>query len=113
MSTETELVLRQQKLLKRSAELRASIADQAVVLEAPFGIADRVHAAALWAWRERVGLIGGTAVAIVLLRPRRVWKLARFGWRAWRRTRRVQAWLLAAGLMSPGRASSGAAPASG
>lgn len=112
MSAGTELALRQQQLLGRSAELRTSIADQAVVLEAPFAIADRVHAAVRWAWRERVGLIGGTAVVIVLLRPRRVWKLARFGWWAWRRTRRVQSWLMAAGLARRGTFSD-AAPASG
>lgn len=112
MNAETELALRQQRLLMRSAGLRTSIADQAVVLEAPFAIADWVHAAACWAWRERVALIGGTTVVLVLLRPRRVWKLARFGWRAWRRAQRVQAWMLAAGL-APGRTFSDAAPASG
>ena len=107
MSAETELALRQQRLLMRSAALRASIADQAVVLEAPFALADRVHAAGRWAWRERFALIGGTVVAVVVLRPRRVWKLARFGWWAWRRTRRVQAWLLAAGLVAgPGATTS-------
>ncbi len=98
MNAETELALRQQQLLIRSAALRASLVDQSVVLEAPFALADRVHAAGRWVWRERFALIGGTAVAIVVLRPRRVWKLARFCWWAWRRTRRVQAWLLAAGL---------------
>lgn len=113
MSAETELALRQQRLLMRSAALRASIADQAVVLETPFAIADRVHAGARWAWRERIALIGGAAVVLVLLRPRRVWKLARFGWRAWRRAQRVQAWMLAAGLVAGWRTSSDAAPASG
>lgn len=109
MSAETELALRQQRLLLRSAALRASIVDQAVVLEAPFALADRVHAAGRWVWRERFALIGGAAVAIIVLRPRRVLKLAWFGWWAWRRTRRVQAWLLAAGLA----ASAGAAASRG
>jgi hypothetical protein len=100
VNAETELALRQQQLLMRSAALRASLVDQSVVLEAPFELADRMHAAGRWVWRERFALIGGTAVAIVVLRPRRVWKLARFGWWAWRRARRMQAWLLAAGLVA-------------
>lgn len=100
MSAGAELALRQQQLLLRSAALRASIADQAVVLEAPFAIADRVHAAARWVWRERVALIGGTVVTVVLLRPSRAFRLARFGWRAWRRAQQVRAWLLAAGLVA-------------
>lgn len=98
MSAETELALRQRQLLMRSAALRASIADQAVVLDAPFAIADRVNTGARWVWRERIVLIGGAAVVLLLLRPRRVLRLARFGWWAWRKTRRVQAWLIASGL---------------
>ena len=98
MSAESELALRQQQLLIRSAALRASIADQAVVLEAPFAFADRVRAAAHWAWRQRVALIGGAAVVVIVMRPRRAWRLARFGWSAWRRTQRAKAWLVAAGL---------------
>lgn len=107
MSTEAELASRQQRLLARSAALRASIAAQAVVLEAPLAVADRVRSAARWAWRERLVLIGGTAVVVVLLRPRRVWKLVRVGWWAWRRTRRVQAWLHAAGGAAGAPASRG------
>lgn len=98
MSAETELALRQQRLLMRSAALRASIAEQSVVLDAPFAIADRVHAGARWAWRERVALIGGAVVVLLVLRPRRVWRLATFGLWAWRKQHRVQAWLKAAGI---------------
>ena len=97
MSTDAELALRQRRLLARSAALRASIAEQAVVFEAPLAVADRVRSAASWAWRERFALMSGTAVVVLLLRPRRVWKFARLGWWAWRRTRRVQAWLRATG----------------
>ncbi len=98
MSAESELALRQQQLLLRSAALRASIGDQALVLEAPFAFADRVRAAARWAWRHRVALIGGAAVVVIVMRPRRAWRLVRFGWSAWRRTQLMKAWLLAAGL---------------
>lgn len=98
MSAETELTLRQQRLLRRSAALRASIAEQSMVLEAPFAIADRVHAGARWAWRERVALIGGGVVVLLVLRPRRVWRLASFSLWLWRKRRRAQAWLAAAGI---------------
>lgn len=93
MSAESELALRQERLLMRSAALRTSLAEQAVVLEAPFAVADRVHAAARWAWHERLALIGTGSVVLVLLRPRRVFRIARLGFRTWRRVLRVQAWL--------------------
>lgn len=111
MSAETELALRQQRLLLRSAALRASIAEQAVVLEAPLAIADRVHDAARWAWRERFALIGGAAVVVVVLRPRRALRVARLAWWAWRKTRRVNAWLRTAGLAAGTPATNGARPA--
>ncbi|HMN75246.1 MAG TPA: YqjK family protein [Burkholderiaceae bacterium] len=113
MSAETELALRQERLLARSAALRASIAEQSAVLDVPFAFADRVHAGARWAWRERVVLVGGTVVVLLVLRPRRVWRLASFGLWAWRRKRRVQAWLAAAGIApNAGRpASHGSNPA--
>lgn len=100
MSTEAELVLRQERLLARSAALRASFAEQAVALEAPFALADRIHAAARWAWHERVVLIGAGVVVFVVLRPRRVFAVVRVGWRTWRRTLRARAWLRAAGLLA-------------
>jgi hypothetical protein len=49
MNAETDLALRQGRLLMRSAALRASIAEQSAVLVRPFAIADRVHAGARWA----------------------------------------------------------------
>lgn len=99
MSTEAELALRQQRLLARSAALRASFAEQAMVLDAPFAIADRVHDAACWAWQERMALIGAGTVVFVLLRPRRVFGIVRLGFRTWRRTLRARSWLRAASAL--------------
>ena len=103
---ESELALRRQLLLTRSAALRATLAEQAVVLEAPLAAADRVHAGARWLVRQRGWILGGVVVVLVL-RPRRAWRWARFGWWLWRSARRAQPWLAAAGLIAPQGASSG------
>lgn len=97
---EESLALRQQRLLMRSAALRVSLAEQSVLLEAPFAAADRVHGGARWLVRHRHWLVGG-AVVVLVVRPRRALRLMRWGWWAWRSTRRVQSWLFAAGLMPP------------
>lgn len=101
MIRQTELELRQQRLLRRSAALRASIAEQSAVFETPFAVADRIHAGARWAWRERVALIGGATVVMIVLRPRRIWKLAGLALWVWRRKRRLRRWLTAAGIAPP------------
>jgi hypothetical protein len=102
---EAELALRRQRLLMRSAALRATFAEQAVVLEAPLAAADRVHAGVRWLIRYRGWVMGGVVVVLVV-RPRRAWRLLRLGWWLWRSARRVQPWLVAAGLIAPLAASS-------
>ena len=69
---------------------------------APLAVADRVHAGARWIVRHRDWVVGGVVVVLVM-RPRRAWRLLRFGWWVWRSARRAQAWLSAAGLHGPGR----------
>ena len=88
---EFELALRQQRLLLRSEALRDAIATQATVLDAPFAAADRVRAAARWLDAHRTWVFGA-AVVFVVLRPRRAWRIARFGWWLWRAKRRAQTW---------------------
>jgi hypothetical protein len=100
-SREADLALRRQRLLARSAALRASLAEQSVLLETPLAVADRVHAGARWIARHRDWVAGGVIVVLVM-RPRRAWRLVRSGWWVWRSARRAQAWLSAAGLMAPG-----------
>lgn len=95
-----ELALRRQRLLLRSAALRSALAEQSVVLEAPLAVADRVHAGVRWLGRHRDWWVGG-ALVVLVVRPRRAWRMLRFGWWAWRSARRAQVWLSAAGLMEP------------
>jgi len=99
-SREFELALRQQRLLMRSAALRSALGEQSVLLESPLAVADRVHAGARWLGRHREWWVGGVVVLLVV-RPRRAWRVLRFGWWAWRSARRARAWLSAAGLMAP------------
>jgi hypothetical protein len=104
-AAEHDLALRRQILLARSAALRAALAEQAGVLEAPLAVADRVHAGFRWLVRYRGWVLGG-AVVVLVWRPRRAWLLLRWGWWLWRSARRVQPWLAAAGLVAPPSAAS-------
>lgn len=95
-----DLALRRQRLLLRSSALRDSLAEQSIVLGPPLAAADRAQAAAQWLYRQRGWLIGGVVVVLVL-RPRRAWRLLSAGWWLWRTARRLQPWLVATGLMAP------------
>jgi len=99
---EGELALRRQRVLMRSAALRASLAEQSLVLQAPLAVADVVRDAGRWLYRER-GWVAGGIVVVLVVRPRRAWRVLRFGWWLWRSARRVQPWLVAAGLIAPAR----------
>jgi YqjK-like protein len=101
---EFDLALRRERLLMRSAALRSALADQSVLLETPLAVADRVNAGARWLYRQRGWVAGGVAVVLVV-RPRRAWRLLCLGWWAWRHARRAQGWLAAAGLLAPAGAS--------
>jgi len=83
---------RQQQLLQRSAELRGDVAQAWLRLQAPLGIADQVHAGWLWLRRHPELPLAGM-LALVVLRPRRVWRWGGRLWWLWRRWRRVQRWL--------------------
>ncbi len=97
---EVELALRRQRLQSRSAALRASLAEQSVLLEVPLAAADRVHVGARWLYHQRSWLLGG-AVVVLVVRPRRAWRMMRFGWWLWHSARRAQTWLSAVGLLMP------------
>jgi YqjK-like protein len=99
--TEAEfaLALRQQRLLLRSEALRGTIALQAQVLEAPFATADQVRAIAAWVYAQRVWF-AGAAVVVLVVRPRRAWRVARFAWWLWRSARRARGWLAVASLLA-------------
>jgi len=85
-----ELLLRQQQLLTRSAELRLELAQRAQVLTKPLAMADRARELVHWlasnpAWPA------GAALALIVLRPRRalVWGgRLWWGWQSYRQARR-------------------------
>jgi len=95
-----ELALRRQRLQLRSAALRDALAEQSIVLGPPLAAADRAQAGAQWLYRQRGWLMAGVVVVLVL-RPRRAWRLFSAGWWLWRTARRLQPWLVAAGLTAP------------
>lgn len=89
------LAERQQRLLERSAALRAGLGADLAALQTPLAIADQARDAAGWLRRHRELLIGGAAL-IALLRPRRTLRWAARGWGLWRVVRRFQPWLMVA-----------------
>lgn len=77
---ERELALRRERLLVRSAQLRASIAQESKTLVAPLAVADQTLAAARWLIRNPQWPLGALAVWIVF-RPRRALRwAARLSW---------------------------------
>lgn len=83
---------RQQRLLARSAALRAGIGAELARLETPFGVAD--HARHGWHWlaghRQTVAI--GLALW-VLFRPRRAVRWGLRAWGLWQALRRWRPWL--------------------
>lgn len=100
MRTEAEfaLALRQQRLLLRSEAVRASIATEARVLGAPLALADQGRALAQWLYARRLW-VGAGLLCVLIVRPRRAWRIASTAWWLWRSALRVRRWLVAAGLM--------------
>ena len=85
-----DLQARQNRLLLRSASLRAQARAQLQQLQPAFNLGDRVVGAAMWLRRNPVYLAGGLLL-LVAFKPRkslralgRVWSL----WRSWQGARR-------------------------
>ncbi len=85
----SDLLLRQQLLLRRSQELRLSLADQVMVLERPLAAVDAVQRGLRWLYAHPLVPLGALAL-LVALRPSRairwtgrIWWL----WQTWRRVR--------------------------
>ena len=93
---DAELLLRRQLLLARSAALRVALAEDGAVLERPLATADRFRAGARWLHRRRDWVAVG-ALVVLVLRPRRAWRLVRLSWGLWRSARRARPWLAVAG----------------
>lgn len=87
---QTELERRQGQLLARSEQLRDAIADDAQVLRRPLDLVDQARAGWRWLRAHPPWALGAVAVVVLVVRPRRVWRLSTrlfWGWRTWRRVR--------------------------
>jgi hypothetical protein len=86
-----ELMRRRGELVARSRRLRMQWGEQAQALRTPFAVADQARAGAQWLLRNPQWPLGVLAV-LLIVRPRRVFKLAGtvwWGWSAYRRVRRI------------------------
>ena len=92
------LVRRQHELLRRSGELRHQFAQEARAWQRPLEMADQVHAG--WRWlRAHPEVPLGAAAVLVVLRPRRAWRLGWKLWTGWRLWRSLQRQALPLGLL--------------
>jgi hypothetical protein len=87
-----ELMLRQQQLLVRSAQLRLSLADQVLVFKRPLAIADQVRSGLQWLYRNPQWPLGALMI-LIALRPRRALGWGGRLWRAWRLFQRTKNWV--------------------
>jgi hypothetical protein len=86
-----ELAARRERLRMRSTELRLVVGRNAQVLQRPLAVADQVIAGGRWL-REHPEWPVGTAVALIVMRPRRLLRWSGrlwWGWRLWRRASRL------------------------
>lgn len=87
-----ELVLRQQRLLLRSTELRFNLTDQVQVFKRPLAVADQAQAGLQWLYRNPQWPLGALLILLVL-RPRRAIVWGGRLWWAWRTFKRAQNWI--------------------
>ncbi|MBI4997406.1 MAG: hypothetical protein HZC22_11025 [Rhodocyclales bacterium] len=88
-----ELALKKQRLQFKSDLLRDQWRAHARGLAPVFGAADRVRAGVAWLRRHPEALVG-VGVAVVVARPRTVWRWLKRGVVAWQFWRRGQEWLV-------------------
>lgn len=87
-----DLLVRQQRLLVRSAQLRLELADQAQVLQRPLAVADRAQSGLYWLYRNPQWPLGALALLIVV-RPRRALVWGGRLWWGWKTLKHTQQWL--------------------
>jgi hypothetical protein len=97
----TELLLRRERLLMHSAQLRRQLALESQALAAPLALADGAVGAAQWLRRHPLWPAAGL-LALLALRPRRTLRWAARLWTLWRGFRRVRRmWLAPERLSAP------------
>lgn len=85
----SKLQHRQRLLLLRSRDMRSAFAREAAVLQPPLALADQALAAWLWL-RAHPQVPLAAAVVLVVLRPKRAWRLGWRLWSGWQMWKRVQ-----------------------
>lgn len=88
---QVEFALKKQRLQLRSAELRGQMVGHVAGLAPTLALGDRLRAAAGW-MRHNPEVVAFASVALVVVRPRTVWRWARRGIFAWRALSRLRAW---------------------
>ena len=83
------ITIRQQALLRRSAELRQALALQTNVLQTPLALADRLRES--WRWlRGHPELPLAAGAILLVLRPRGAWRWGHRLWWGWRALQRLE-----------------------
>ena len=90
------LALRFEALQARNALLRRQLAEDSRVLQAPLAVADRVLTGLGWLRRHPQWLAAG-AGTLLILRPRRTWRLGLRLWSGWRLWQQLKRWQSRAG----------------
>lgn len=90
-----ELILRQQQLLVRGAQLRLGLADQAQVFKQPLAVVDMADKGLRWLYSHPGWPLAALALGIAV-RPRRALVWGGRLWWAWRMLKRTQDWIAAA-----------------
>lgn len=86
-----ELALKKQRLIIKSAALRASLAEDAAPLRPLFSAADRVVAGIHWVQSRPQAVLAAVA-ALAIIRPRLLWRWGRRSlvlWKAWQKVRNL------------------------
>ena len=84
--------IRRERLLLRSAALRAQIAQHAAPLKPPLALADQVGDGLRWLRQHPEWPLGGL-LAVAVLRPRRALRWSARLWSTWRLWRKAQRFL--------------------
>lgn len=87
-----ELFLRQQRLLARSSHLRLEMTGAVQAFKKPLAVADVVQARLQWLYRNPQWPLGAL-LALMILRPRRVFYWGGRVWWAWKAFKRAKMWI--------------------
>ena len=87
-----EIILRQQRLLVRSAQLRLNLADQALIFKKPLAVVDQVQVGLHWVYRNPLLPLGALLI-LVVVRPRRAIRCGGRAWAAWKTFKRARNWI--------------------